>query len=111
MLCTHRWVLMLYTHRHWVLMLYTPSTGVSAVRPPSASSDRPMPIVGTHLPSMGASAVEPTLAQASRQSGVAYLPGPQPVVGVDDTLGTARPTSADVGRQPGATATVYQPPT
>ena len=23
MLCTHRWVLMLYAHRRWVLMLYT----------------------------------------------------------------------------------------
>ena len=92
-------------------VVHTPSTGVSAVRLPSASSDRAMPIGGTHRPSMGASVVGPTSAQASRKSGVAYMPGPQPVVGVDDTSGIARPTSADVGRQPGATATAYQPPT
>ena len=92
-------------------VVHPPSTGVSAVRPPSASSDRPMPIGGTHPLSMGASVVKPTSSQAPRKSGVAYMPGPQPVVGVDDTSGTARPTSADVGRQPGATATAYQPPT
>jgi len=89
-------------------VVHTPSTSVSAVRSPSASSDRPMPIGGTRPPSMGASVVGPTSAPTSRKSGVAYTPGPQPAVGVDDT---ARPTSADVGRQPGATATVYQPPT
>ena len=93
-------------------VVHTPSTGVSAVRLPSADSDvtRPMPIGGTHLPSTGAS-VDAWVDVTSRQSGVAYTPGPQPVVGVDDTSGTARPTSADVGRQPGATATAYQPPT
>ena len=92
-------------------VVHTPSTSVSAVRSPSASSDRPMPIGGTHPPSMGASVVGPTSAPTSRKSGVAYTPGPQPAVGVDDTSDIARPTSADVGRQPGATATAYQPPT
>jgi len=94
-------------------VVHPPSTGVSTVRPPSAGSDvtRPMPIGGTHLPSVGTSVVGPTSAHASRQSGVAYPPGPQPVVGVDDTSGIAKPTSADVGYQPGATATAYQPPT
>ena len=67
-----------------------------------------MPIGSMHPPSTGASVVGPTSTQASRKSGVAYTPGPQPAVGVDDT---ARPTSADVGRQPAATATAYQPPT
>jgi len=85
-------------------VVHPPSTGVSAVRPPSASSDRPMPIGGTHLPSMGASVVGPTSAHVSRKSGVAYTSGPQPVVGVHDTSGIAKPTSADVG-------TAYQPPT
>jgi len=47
----------------------------------------------------------------SHQSSVAYPPGPQPVVGIDDTSGSARPTSADVGYQPGATVTAHQPPT
>jgi len=94
-------------------VVHTPSTGVSAVRLPSADSDvtRPMPIGGMHLPSMGASVVGPTSAQTSRKFGVAYTPGPQPVVGVDETSSTARPTSADVGRQPRATTTVYQPST
>jgi len=89
-------------------VVHTPSTGVSAVRLPSADSDatRPMPIGGTHLPSMGAG-VDAWVDVTSRKSGVAYTPGSQSVVGVDDT---ARPTSADVGRQPGATATVHQPP-
>jgi len=87
-------------------VVHPPSTGVSAVRLPSTGSDttRPMPIGGTHLPSMGASVVGPTSAHASRQSGVAYTFGPQPVVGVDYTSGIAKPTSADVG-------TAYQPPT
>jgi len=77
----------------------------------SVDITRPMPIGGTHPPSMGASVVGPTSANVSRQSGVAYPPGRQPVVGVDDTSGTARPTSADVGYQPVSTATAYQPPT
>ena len=85
-------------------VVHPPSTGVSAVRPPSASSDRPMHIGGTHLPSVGASVVGPTSAHVSRKSGVAYTSGPQPVVGVDDTSGVAKPTSADVG-------TAYQQPT
>jgi len=41
-------------------VVHPPSTSVSAVRPPSAGSDRPMPIGGTHLQSMGASVVGPT---------------------------------------------------
>jgi len=94
-----------------VHVVHPPSMGVSAVRPPSAISDRFMHIGGTHPPSMGASVVGPTSAQVLRQSDVAYTPGPQPVVGFDDTSGTARPTSAVVGYQPGATATAYQPPT
>jgi len=92
------------------------STSVDVVRQPHSSLmsvdiTTPMPIGGTHRPSMGADVVGPTSAQASRQSGVAYPPGPQPVVSVDESSGTARSTSADVGHQPGATAIAYQPPT
>jgi len=93
-------------------VVHPPSMGVGVVHPPYMGVDvtSPMP-VGVHLPSMGAGVVGPMLAQVSRQSGVAYPPRPQLAAGVDVTSGIVKPTSADVGFQPGATAAAYQPPT
>jgi len=96
------------------------STSVDVVRQPHSSlmsvgiteptptPRQPSMVDVVHPPSMGASVVGPTSAHVSRQSDVAHPPGPQPAVGVDDALGIAKPTSANAGNQPGATATTYQ---